>query len=290
MANMSDDNSKSRMPEILREIPQAPTRLYVRGTLPSHDTHYFLTVIGSRKYTPYGKDVCETLIRNLAGYPIVIVSGLALGMDSIAHEAAIKYGLPTVAVPGSGLADNVIYPASNQQLAKRILESGGALISEYEPDFKATNWSFPKRNRIMAGIAHATLVIECDIESGTMITAKLAMDYNRDVLAVPGSIFSDASRGTNYLIRDGATPIVTAQHILEALHINPDNQQEKQNSAEELLSNDDERVVYALLRQPHDKHDLLRKSGLPIFKATIVLSSLELKGLIKESGGEIRRV
>lgn len=288
---MSEETPKSRIPEMLREIPQAPAQLYIRGTLPSHDTHYYLTIIGSRKFTPYGKDACETLIRNLAGYPIVIVSGLALGMDSIAHEAAIKYGLPTVAIPGSGLSDEVVYPRSNLQLAHRILMSGGALISEFEPNFKATNWSFPRRNRIMAGISHATLVIECDIESGTMITAKLAMDYNRDVLAVPGSIFSDASRGTNYLIRDGATPVVTAQHILEALHITPHSETlAAEENIEDLLSNNNERSIYALLRQPHDKHELIRKSGLKTFQATVVLSSLELKGLIKESGGEIRRV
>lgn len=275
---------------MLQEIPQPPKQLYVRGTLPDPSTHYYLTVIGSRKFTPYGKDVCDTLIRGLAGYPIVIVSGLALGMDTIVHEAAIKYGLKTVAIPGSGLSDTVIYPASNQALAKKILESGGVLLSEYEPDFKATMWSFPKRNRLMAGISHATLVIECDIESGTMITAKLAMDFNRDVLAVPGSIFSDTSRGTNYLIRDGATPVVHAHHILEALHITPHETHKEQEDVDALLSNDDERTVYALLRQPQDRHTLIRSSGLPAFKATVVLSSLELKGLIKESGGEVHRV
>ena len=142
----------------------------------------------------------------------------------------------------------------------------------------------------MAGIAHATLVIECDIKSGTMITAKLATDYNRDVLAVPGSIFSETSNGTNMLLRMGATPITSAKDILEALHIEPrDSATQQTDNIADLLANDHERTLYAMLHEPHDKHDLIRKSGLPAFKATITLSSLELKGLIKESGGMMRR-
>lgn len=280
----------SRIPPYLQEIPQPPKELYVRGTLPSYDTHYFLTVVGSRKYSRYGKEVCEMLIRDLAGYPIVIVSGLALGIDTIAHEAAIKYGLLTVAVPGSGLSDSVMYPSSNLHLARAIIEAGGALLSEFPPTTEAAPWSFPKRNRIMAGMAHATLVIECDIKSGTMITAKLATEYNRDVLAVPGSILSETSNGTNMLIRMGATPITCAHDILEALRITPrETDTEQHERAEDLLSSDEERIIYAILREPHDKHELIRKSELQTFKAIITLSSLELKGLIKESGGMIRR-
>ncbi len=285
------DDTPLRIPKYLQEIPQPPKALYIRGTLPSYDTHYFLTVVGSRKYSRYGKEVCETLIQGLAGYPIVIVSGLALGIDTIAHESAMKYGLLTVAVPGSGLADAVMYPASNLKLAHAILQSGGALVSEFPPTTEAATWNFPKRNRIMAGMAHATLVIECDIKSGTMITAKLATEYNRDVLAVPGSIFSETSNGTNMLIKMGATPITSAKDILQALHITPrDSDEREQDTIEDLLSNEQERMIYAILREPHDKHELIRKSELPTFKAIIVLSSLELKGLIKESGGIVRRM
>ena len=188
---------ESKLPSLLREIPDPPKKLYVRGELPSHDEYKFLTVIGSRKFSIYGKQVCEHLIRGLAGYPIVIVSGLALGMDTIAHRAAIENNLKTLAVPGSGLDDKVIYPATNQPLAREILKHGGCLVSEFEPDFKATRWSFPQRNRTMAGISHAVLVIEAENISGTRITARLATDYNREVFAIPGSIFSPVSGGTN---------------------------------------------------------------------------------------------
>src|SRR5574344_927429 len=192
------------IPEMLREIPDCPDKLYIKGKLPSQDSK-LLCVVGSRKYTSYGKDVCEKLISGLRGYDITIVSGLALGIDSIAHKTALDSGLKTIAVPGSGLDESVLYPSTHKQLAEKILENGGALISEFEPNFRATPYSFPQRNRIMAGISHAVLVIEAETKSGTLITSKFATEYNRDVLTVPGSIFSKNSEGPNMLIRLGAT-------------------------------------------------------------------------------------
>ena len=177
----------------------------------------FLCVVGSRKYTDYGKEACQKLIAGLRGHNIVIVSGLALGIDGIAHRAALDAGLTTIAIPGSGLNPSVLYPSSNRQLAEKIIESGGALISEFEPMFKATTYSFPQRNRIMAGISHATLIIEAEIKSGTLITSRLATEYNRDVATVPGSIFSKTSEGPNMLLRLGATPVSSSAHILETL-------------------------------------------------------------------------
>lgn len=198
------------------EIPQPPKQIWIRGNLPP-DTHVMLTVVGSRKCTSYGKQVCESLITGLATYPIAIVSGLALGIDGIAHRAALKAGLPALAVPGSGLDDSAIIPRTHLDLANEILTAGGGFISEYEPKMPAAQWTFPQRNRLMAGMARATLVIEAEHKSGTRITAKLATDYNRDVLAVPGSIFSPTSEGTNELIRLGATPITCSADIIEAL-------------------------------------------------------------------------
>ena len=221
----------SDIPHLLKEISDPPKQLYIRGILPSEDEYKFLTVIGSRKFSTYGKQVCEHLIRGLAGYPIVIVSGLALGIDSIAHQAALDNHLTTIAVPGSGLDDSVLYPASNRGLAQNILRAGGCLLSEFEPTFKATNWSFPQRNRVMAGIAHATLVIEAENTSGTRITARLATDYNREVFAVPGSIFSPASEGTNELIREGATPVTRAEDILDFFGFTDQQPQQSQMMA-----------------------------------------------------------
>src|SRR3989344_4788228 len=180
--------AKESWPKELLEIPQPPETLYIRGKLPAPE-FVRLCVVGSRKYTPYGREACEKLIGELRGHPVCIVSGLALGIDRIAHEAALKAGLPTIAVPGSGLDIEVIYPKSNLGLAKDILKHGGCLLSELPPKEKATTWTFPQRNRIMAGLSRAVLIIEAEQKSGTLITSRLATEYNRDVLTVPGSIF-----------------------------------------------------------------------------------------------------
>jgi DNA processing protein len=143
----------------LLEIPQPASELYVRGALPDANVT-FLTVVGSRKFSTYSKEACQKLIQGLASYPIVIVSGLALGIDTIAHQTALASGLTTLAFPGSGLDEKVLYPRSNIRLAREIIEKGGALVSEFAPDFHATPYSFPQRNRLMAGLARATLIIE----------------------------------------------------------------------------------------------------------------------------------
>ena len=134
--------------------------------------------------------MCKHLIEGLRGYPIVIVSGLAYGADAAAHRAALEVGLPTVAVPGSGLDWDILYPRANVGLAREILKAGGALLSEEEPETKAADWTFPKRNRVMAGLSRATLIIEAKELSGSLITARLTVEYNRELLVVPGSIFS----------------------------------------------------------------------------------------------------
>lgn len=277
---------KDDFPPRLLEIPEPPKKLYYRGTLPDFERYTFLTVIGSRKYSQYGRDACQKLLAGLSSYPIVIVSGLALGIDAIAHEAALDTRLITLAVPGSGLNDDVLYPRLNFNLAKRIVEEGGALISEFEPDAKSAPYFFPQRNRIMAGLSHATLVVEAEERSGTLITARLATEYNRDVLAVPGSIFSETSTGTHLLLKLGATPIRTSDDILEALHITT-------NDAERILPNnltDDEKRVIELLREPLEKEILLSKLPLSISEANSLLTMMELKGLIKESVGKFYRV
>ncbi len=277
---------KKNLPEMLQEITDAPEKIYYQGQLPSPDTK-ILCVVGSRKYTQYGKDVCEKLISGLRGYNICIVSGLALGIDGIAHKSALDAGLKTVAVPGSGLHESVLYPSSHRQLAEKILEKGGALISEFEPKFRATPYSFPQRNRIMAGLSHAVLVIEAEIKSGTLITSKFATEYNREVLTVPGSIFSKNSEGPNMLIRLGATPVRSSEDILEALGFKidetPQNLELKYSDCSE-----EELLVIKILTEPMEKDELIRALKMPVSKASTVLSIMEIKGLIKESMGEIR--
>lgn len=275
------------IPEILREIPDPPKKLFIRGSLPSFNEYTYLTVVGSRKYTNYGKEVCEKLIQGLRGYPIVIVSGLALGMDTIAHRAALSVGLPTVAFPGSGLSDEVLYPASNIGLAREILLNNGALVSELNPTEPAANWTFPRRNRLMAGISRATLVIETSNKSGTRITAKLATEYNRDVYSVPGSIFSDSSTGTNQLLREGATPITHADELLLELGF-----ETSETTPMESMKNcsEEEKSVLQKLSAPIPRGELMRQLDMNTSEASALLSMMEIKGLITESLGEIRRV
>ncbi len=271
------------IPYLLQHIPDTPTQLYIRGTFPNEDGYKFLTVIGSRKFTTYGKQVCEKIIKDLAGYPIVIVSGLALGIDSLAHRTALEHNMLTIAVPGSGLDDSVLYPRTNLGLAKKIIESGGALISEFEPHFKATNWSFPKRNRIMAGMSHAVLVIEAENTSGTRITARLATDYNREVFAIPGSIFSPSSEGCNELIREGATPVTSAEDIINFFNF---EKQQPIQSQIVILDPNEEKVIN-LLNQPLSRNTIAEKLNMNIINLNILLSSMEIKGVIREELGKI---
>lgn len=278
-----------KFPPRLLEIPEPPKQLYIEGNLPN-DTKY-LCVVGSRKFSSYGKDACQTILTGLSGYPITIVSGLAIGIDSIAHRAALDVNLSTIAVPGSGLAKSALYPRANARLAQDIVAAGGALISEFEPEIHAAPWMFPKRNRIMAGIAHAVLIIEARERSGTLITARLAVDYNRDVFTIPASIFSDAGKGSNRLIRQGATPIISSANILEEFgFLNEDEnhttapQQENQNCSPE------ENKLLSYLTEPTARDVLARTLNISIQETSMLISRLEIKGMVKEQAGYIRKI
>lgn len=273
------------LPRRILEIPDKPKELYIEGQYPDENLK-FLAIVGSRKYTSYGKDVCEKIIRELRDYPIVVVSGLALGIDSIAHEEAIKNNITTIAVPGSGLSEKVLYPRTNFNLSRKILRSNGCLVSEFKPDFKATNWSFPQRNRIMAGLCDAVLVIEAEEKSGTLITARLAMEYNRDVLVVPGQIFSKNSTGTNKLIKDGAHPVTCVSDILNILGLKENTQNDKNYED----CSEEEKEILLLLKSPISKEELLFICGKDITTLNMILSLLEIKGYIKETMGEIKRL
>lgn len=284
---MKSDLSKLPMkdfPPLLNEIPGKPKQLYVRGKLPSYDLKW-LAVVGARALTPYGKQACEYLIEGLRGYPIVIVSGLAYGADACAHKCALNAGLPTVAVPGSGLDYSVMYPRANVALAKEIIKAGGAHLSEFDPETKATDYTFPQRNRIMAGMCHATLVIEAKERSGSLITARLATEYNRDLLVVPGSIFSVTSKGNHQFLKLGAHAVTEPEDILKALGI------EKREAAEAASRTDlseNERRVFEIISSPCSRDDLITALKLPITETNILLSTMEIKGFIKEELGVIR--
>lgn len=280
--------SKEQFPRLLLEIPDAPTSLNYRGVLPTPHMK-LLAVVGSRKYTTYGKQVVEHLISGLSGYEIGIVSGLALGIDSLAHESALRHKMYTLAIPGSGLSAEVIYPASHRPLARRILDEGGGLLSEFDADFRATMWSFAKRNRIMAGIAHATLIIEATERSGTLITARLATEYNRDLLVVPGNIFSLNSSGPHQFMKLGATPVTHPHDILHALQIEPTSAHKASSPTHTALSND-EAAVIALLREPTHKDELIRNLNREARIANALLMEMEFKGLIVSEQDQYRSV
>ncbi|OGG87728.1 DNA protecting protein DprA [Candidatus Kaiserbacteria bacterium RIFOXYD1_FULL_42_15] len=269
----------TEFPPLLAEIPQPPKELWAVGTLPTSDLK-LLAVVGSRKYTTYGKQVIEKIIGDLAGYPIGIISGLALGIDGLAHEAALRAGLYTLAVPGSGLDEHVLYPASHRRLGRQIVESGGGLLSELPPTTPAALWTFPQRNRIMAGMSHATLLIEAGEKSGTLITARMATDYNRELLVVPGSIFSKNSLGTHQFLKLGATPVTTAEDILYALGIDPEATQKTKSFVSPADLSPAENQIIKLLFEPTDRDTLIRSLNLPSHIANTLLMQMEIKGLI----------
>lgn len=269
-------------PALLREIADPPKKLFVRGTLPTD--RVWLTVVGSRAMSSYGRDACDYLLGGLRGYPIAIVSGLAYGVDAAAHRAALKAGLPTIAVPGSGLNWDVLYPRAHVSLAKEILKAGGAHLSEFEPSMRAQDYTFPQRNRIMAGMAKATLIVEARERSGSLITARLATEYNRDLLVVPGSIWNEGSKGTHQFLKLGATPVTTPEDILQALGIAFERAIEKRTDLSGL-----ELRVLEIIANPVSRDELIGALKLPISEANVLLSTMEIKELIKEEMGVMRR-
>ena len=265
-------------PPQLRQIPEVPDTLYIVGA-PLDKDGLYLSVVGSRSNSSYGADVCDKLIQGLRGSGIIIVSGLALGIDSIAHRSAMKAGLKTISFPGSGLGEDVLYPSTNVSLAKEILASGGSLISEYPPNERSWQYMFPARNRLMSGISKAVLVI----------TARLALDYNREVLAVPGNITNKNSLGPNLLIKQGATPITRSEDILEVFGLKQDVLFSEKDFELANLSQK-ERELLDLLDEPLPRDDIQAPSGMTVSEVNSLLAAMELKGLIKEEYGEIRRL
>jgi len=271
----------------LSEIPQPPTTLFMRGNLDRIAGTILITVVGSRKYSSYGKYACETSIRGLRDYPVTIVSGLAIGIDAIAHLAALENNLPTIAFPGSGLNEKIIYPAQHKKLAERILKNGGALMSEFPHHTIGAPWTFPQRNRLEAGIAHMTIVIEAEEQSGTLITSRLATEYNKTVGAVPGPINSPTSVGANWLLKLGAVPITEPSDILRELGLAEKGTLPFPSS---IILNDTETLIINALTSPQSKESLLETLLLDPITASIAFSTLEIKGVIRETYGRIERI
>ncbi len=206
-------NTDKRFPKLLKHIHQSPKQLYCRGDVSLLGTDC-IAVVGTRKMTPYGKEAIQKILPGLARH-FTIVSGMALGVDGAAHKTCLDARGKTIAVLGSGISDEALYPKEHVRLAKEILDKGGLIISEYKPETKGRPEYFPHRNRIVSGLSRGTLIVEADEKSGTLITARLSMEQNRDVFAVPGSIFSQRTYGPHMLIKNGAKLVVSAEDILE---------------------------------------------------------------------------
>lgn len=288
---MNDDEIKiltgDEIPFQLTQIPEPPQKLYIEGKLPNKNSK-IVCVVGSRRHSSYGERATRELILGLKGYNICIVSGLAIGIDGIAHRSALDAGLQTIAFPGSGLHDSVLYPEKHKDLAKEILYSGGGLISEYDITMPALEWTFPRRNRLMAGISESVIIIEAKIKSGTLITSRLALDYNKNVGALPGEITSPLSIETNKLIRDGAVPITCSEDILEMLGIKSSESKPLQKELLIGLSSEERVVVELLQIESMTNEFLVLKTGLKPQTINEIVSNLEINGIIKENGGKFR--
>jgi DNA processing protein len=266
-------------PRRLKEIYDYPPVLYRRGAL-LPDDEWCLAVVGTRRATVYGKQVTEELVADLARNRITIVSGLARGIDTIAHRSALEAGGRSLAVFACGL--DIVYPAENERLAREIMEHG-ALLSEYPPGTRPRAENFPRRNRILSGMSLGVLVTEADETSGAMITARLALEQNREVFAIPGSILSPVSRGTNHLIQEGAKLVRECTDILEELNLTTVARQIEMR--EVLPESETESVLLKQLgAEPTHIDEVCRKSGLPAAEVSGTLAMMELKGLIRQVG------
>jgi DNA processing protein len=266
-------------PRRLKEINQPPPVLYVKGDLLLQDD-LAVGIVGTRRITGYGRQVTEEFASRLGMEHVTVISGMARGVDSIAHAAAIKSGGRTIAVLGSGI--DQIYPPENRQLAEHIAQNG-AVISDYPPGTSPDASNFPPRNRIISGLSRAVIIVEAGEKSGALITAGFAADQGRDVFAVPGGIYAPQSKGTNALIQRGASPLLRIEDLLESLDI---LQAQRHQYAQLALPADGmENILYQLLRnEPLHIDDITSRSGLPIEQVSATLTMMELKGLVRLSG------
>jgi DNA processing protein len=271
------ENTSESWPIGLNSTWDPPKSLYIRGALPVGQG---VAVVGTRRMTPYGAACVRLLVPELVRLGRVVVSGLALGVDGAAHRTCLDAGGRTVAVLGTGIDDDTIYPRSHFALAKEIIKSGGALISEYPEGTRGFKSNFPARNRIVVGLSEVVLVIEAPRKSGAMITARLGLDAGREVWAVPGPITSEMSWGPNELIRNGATPITAVEDIAHALGLAPN----VPHQTEMLLSETERAVTEALRPGPLSADEIGRACGLDPAAAALVLTELEIKGVVVAFG------
>lgn len=273
-------------PKNLLEINSCPSILFARGNLEILKQKQ-LAVIGSRRPTYYGKQIIEKILPEVCSSGLIITSGMAMGIDSLAHRQALDNEKPTIAVLGSGLGENVFKKAFNYRLGQEIISKNGLLISEYPPDYQANKFTFPARNRIISGLSLGVLVIEAAEKSGTLITANYALDQNREIMAVPGNIFSQQSLGTNKLIKQGAELITSAKDVFKVLDWKISSNQKLNQKIEKVeLQDEIEKIIYNKISfDPQSLDQLVLKTKLDISSISVKLSIMEIRGLVKNTGG-----
>ena len=267
-------------PQRLKEIEQPPPVLYIRGEyLP--DDLFAVAIVGTRRITPYGRQITEELAAYLAANRITVISGLARGVDAMAHQTALKAGGRTIGVLGSGV--DKIYPPEHRALAEKMTEHG-AIISDYAPGTPPDASNFPPRNRIISGLSLAVVVIEAGETSGALITAEFAAEQGREVFAVPGSILAPQSKGTNKLIQNGALPLLSVHDLMQALDL---TRMGEHKAARKAIPSDETeaRLMNVLSEQPLHVDEIRNQTELPIEKVSATLALMELKGMVRQVGG-----
>lgn len=267
-------------PELLRHIPHPPFMLYIKG---SHGVwrNTCFAVVGTRRLSEYGKRGTLHITQGLVRAGFIIVSGLADGIDALAHKMALQEGSKTIAVLGCGIDDKTIFPQQNLGLAHKIIETGGALISEYAVGTHGTKFTFPQRNRIISGLSRGVMIVEADEISGALITAHCAIDQNRDLFIVPGNIFSRTSQGTNKLIKKGAKAVTCAEDVLEEYDIYLKDEKPRIRADNEIEA----KILTVLNSEPMTPDDIIKKTGLAAPQVNATLMIMELGKKIKNLGG-----
>lgn len=279
-----------RYPKRLKNCPDAPLLLYSRGKA-NLNTQHVISIVGTRNATDYGKLLCKQLIEELQQYNVLIVSGLALGIDVAAHKECLRLNVPTIGVLGHG--HDRLYPSQNKQVAEKMLEQGG-ILTEYPSGTRPDREKFPARNRIVAGMADATIVVEASIKGGALITAEIANSYNRDVYAFPGRLGDEFSEGCNFLIRNNKAGLITcmADVAYSLGWEKSDSVKPKEQLALPIDLPDDERLILSILREYKTLaiDELTIKTGMPMSQLAMALLVLEMQGFITSLPGKVYRL
>jgi len=272
-------------PFLLKQIYDAPAVLYIKGDLKSCNADKTLAVVGSRKASNYIMDTLDNLIDGLVGSDVTIISGLALGVDSCSHRAAIRNNLKTIGVIASGL--DYVYPKENKDLYKQLAEDKGAIVSEYYPTERPETWKFPKRNRIISGLSKGTLIVEAGLKSGALITARLCLEQNRELMCIPGLVTNPNTEGIYKLVKEGAGLVTNAKDIFEHLNWQYDSTIANSGNIPKINLLDNERKIYEILNlEPKQFDEILVQSKMNVQELMGIITTMELNGLIKQLPGQ----